>query len=188
MYWCCADFTYGSQSTSHGYNRCYHSTWQHYRRVISAKINSAGGLIYAEVIYILKADNSNSNSAACSLCQSVAPLETHMMQSTDGSHRRMAENYLLKAETPQAAKILHLLVLPTNDWTDLPNSRWQVIGRLDYGLMYVASIFYMYKYSSWMKNVSSADQFCLSVLQYFDLHRKPESSTSLSICLSVAFT
>lgn len=50
------------------------------------------GLIYAEVIYILKADSSHSNFAACLPCQSVATLDTHMMQAADGSHRKMAKN------------------------------------------------------------------------------------------------
>lgn len=52
-------------------HRCYHITWQHYRRMWSeAKINR-DVVWFIPRWYILKTDSSYSNSAAYSLCQTL---------------------------------------------------------------------------------------------------------------------
>lgn len=58
-------------------HRCYHITWQHYRRMWSrAKINRVV-VWFIQRWYIFKANSSYGKFTACSLCQSVVTPDTH---------------------------------------------------------------------------------------------------------------
>lgn len=81
-------------------HRCYHITWQHYRRMWSqAKINvcrkSWFDLFRGD---IFPKPTAHTVSSLPAHCASVSLLQIHMIQVVDGSHRKVTKHKLLRTE------------------------------------------------------------------------------------------